>query len=94
MKHGYVFGGDLLLDDPRELGYTFAYDTQMMDYPYKDVSQRAALYGSITPERIREAARVIFKAENMVIGIKGNKRKIDVSELERIIEDFAEDRLN
>lgn len=93
MKHGYVFGGELLLDDPRELGYTFAYDTEMMGYPYSSVNERSALYEKITPERIREAARTIFKAENLVLGIKGSKRKIDAEKIEKIISDFALDKL-
>ena len=93
MKHGYVYGGDLLLDDPRELGYTFAYDTEMMDATYRSISERAELYKGITPERIREAARAIFKAENMILGIKGAKRKINSSELEAIIDDFKADKL-
>lgn len=93
MKHGYVFGGELLLDDPRELGYTFAYDTEMMGYPYRDTSERAQMYSEITPERIREAARIIFKAENLVLGIKGNKRKIDKREIEKLLLDFACDKL-
>lgn len=89
MKHGYVYGGELLLDDPRELGYTFAYDTEMMNYPYSDVFERAKMYEAISPERLREASRAIFKAENMVLGIKGNKRKINTDELDNIISDFA-----
>ena len=94
MKHGYVYGGDLLLDDPRELGYTFAYDTEMMGAEYRTISERAELYKGITPERLREAARAIFKAENMVLGIKGSKRKINYSELEAIIDDFANGKLS
>jgi len=93
MKHGYVFGGELLLDDPRELGYTFAYDTEMLGYPYRDTRERAQMYSEITPERIREAARIIFKAENLVLGIKGNKRKIDKGEIEKLLLDFACDKL-
>lgn len=93
MKHGYVFGGELLLDDPRELGYTFAYDTEMMGYPYGDTKERSEMYKNITPERLREAASVIFKAENMVLGIKGAKRKIDTEKIKAIISDFAGDKL-
>ena len=94
MKHGYVLGAELLLDDPRELGYTFAYDTEMMGAEYRSISERAELYRSITPERIREAARAIFRAKNMVIGIKGSKRKINLTELEAIINDFALGKLS
>ena len=93
MKHGYVYGGELLLDDPRELGYTFAYDTEMMGYPYGDTKERSEMYKRITPERLREAASVIFNAENMVLGIKGAKRKIDTERIKAIISDFAMDKL-
>ena len=90
MKAGYVKGARALLDDPRELGYAFAYDTKVLSYPYRDVDERSSLYKSITPERIREAARVIFKRDNLVLGIKANKRKIDTDRLEKIISDFAD----
>ena len=90
MKAGYVKGARALLDDARELSYAFAYDTKILSYPYRDVWERARLYSEITPERIREAAKAIFKKENMVLGIKGDKRKIDVQRLERIISGFAD----
>ena len=88
MKSGYVKGASLLLDDARELGAAIAYDTKILSYPYSTVEERSALYASITPRRIREAAREIFKRENLVLGIKGNKRKIDTQRLEKIIFDF------
>ena len=88
MKSGYVKGASLLLDDARELGAAIAYDTKILSYPYSTVEERSALYASITPQRIREAAREIFKRENLVLGIKGNKRKIDTQRLEKIISDF------
>jgi predicted Zn-dependent peptidase len=85
MKAGYVDNAYLLYDDPRELNFTFAYDNHIMNSGYKTVEERAKRYKSITPERIREVARELFRPENLTLTLKGNKKKIDTSRLEAII---------
>ena len=88
MKTQYVDGGELLLDDVRELNYTFAYDAHVMCYPYRSVSERANAYSLITPERLREVANIIFRPENLSLTMKGNKKKIDSKAIEQMITDF------
>ena len=94
MKAGYSSGAPLLLDDPRELGYTMAYENHILDYGLSSVTERAKMYSAITPESIMMAAREIFRPENLVLGVKGNKRKIDQKRIERILADFAEGNLD
>lgn len=85
MKAGYVTNAYLLYDEPRELNFTFAYDNHVMSGGYKSIDQRADRYKSVTPERVRQVADLIFRPENLVLTIKGNKKKIDIAKLEEII---------
>lgn len=86
MKAGYVDNAYLLYDEPRELNFTFAYDNHIMNGSYRSVEERAQKYMVITPERIREVAMTVIRPENLVLTIKGNKKKIDTERLEKIIQ--------
>ena len=77
MKAGYVTGAEMLLDDQRELNFTFAYDNHILNRGYKSVSHRAAAYAAVTPEALSAAAEKIFRPEGLVLVIKGNAKKID-----------------
>ena len=85
MKAGYVTNAGLLYDEPRELNFTCSYDNHIMNSGYRSVEERAEKYKSVTPERIREVAEIIFRPENLTLAMKGNKKKIDTSRLEEII---------
>ena len=85
MKAGYVDNGMMLFDDARELNFTFAYDNHIMDLGFSDIEARKAAYKRVTPEDLRRAAAGIFRKENLTVTIKGNRRKIDTSAIERII---------
>ncbi len=81
MKAGYTDNAGLLFDDSRELNFTFAYDTEIMGLDYASIVERRAAYEKITPEDIRLGAREIFTPENLVLTVKGNKKKIDTDRL-------------
>lgn len=85
MKAGYVDNAYLLLDDPRELSFTFAYDNHILDLGYLDIEDRRSAYEGVTPERLCEVAREIFRPENLTVALKGNKKRIDIQKLENII---------
>ena len=85
MKAGYVDNAYLLYDEPRELNFTFAYDNHIMNAGYRSVEERAATYKSVTPQRIREVARILFRPENLTLTLKANKKKVDTQKLENII---------
>ena len=56
-----------------------------MSSGYSSIEERTRLYKSVTPERIREIANIVFRPENLVLTMKGNKKKIDTKKLEEII---------
>ena len=84
MKAGYVTNAGMLYDSAGELNFAFGYDNHIMNADYKDISDRAAAYSAITPERIREIARTVFRPENLTLAIKGNKKKMDTEKIEEI----------
>lgn len=85
MKASYVTNSALLYDNPADLNFTFGYDNHIMNAGYTSIEDRMNRYAAITPERIREIASELFRAENLTLAMKGNKKKIDSSRLEEII---------
>ena len=86
MKAGYTENSHILFDDAREMNFTFAYDSHIMGLPYKKLDERREEYEKITPEDIRAGACEIFKPDNLVLTVKGNKKKIDTDRLSAICE--------
>ena len=85
MRAVYVDNAYMLLDDPRDLCFTFAYDNHILGLGYRDIDDRRRAYASITPERLREVAREVFRAENMTVALKANKKRVDTEKLTNII---------
>ncbi len=85
MKAGYVDNAYMLFDDLRELNFTFSYDNHVMKLGYADIEERKLAYKNVTPERLCEVAREIFKPENLTLAIKGKRKNIDADKLSYII---------
>ena len=88
MKAGYTKNSNLLYDDARELNFTFAYDNHIMNSGYSSVADRADLYSSVTPDDILRIANLIFVPNNLTLTVKGNKKKIDIEKLEKIVKEL------
>ena len=81
----YVDNAYILLDDPRELCFTFAYDNHILELGYRGIDDRKAAYEGVSPQRLREVAKEVFRPENLTITLKGNKKRIDIDKLKNII---------
>ena len=90
LKTGYVDNAPLLYDDMRELNFTMAYDNHIMDAGYKTLEDRIAAYRALTPEDIRNAARALFRPENLTVTVKGSKKRIDTEKLKTILTRLGE----
>ena len=82
----YVDNAYLLYDDIRELNFTFAYDCHVLNSPYTSLEDRKRAYASVTPERIREISREIFKTQNCTLTLKGQKKKINADALRALLQ--------
>ena len=85
MKAGYVDNAYMLLDEPRELNFTFAYDNHIMNLGYKDIEARRVAYEGVTPEDIRSAEEKLFTLNNLTLTFKGDKKRIDTAKVKEII---------
>ena len=85
MKAGYVDNADMLLDDIRELNFTFGYDNHILELGYADINERKEKYLSVGAEEIMEAARKIFTRSNLTVTLKGNKKRLDAEKISKII---------
>lgn len=81
----YVGNAYLLYDDVRELNFTFAYDCHMLDSRYSSLEDRRRAYAAVTPERIREVARLVFTRDNCSLTLKGPKKKISADSLHALL---------
>ncbi len=88
MKAGYTHNSEMLLDDARELNFTFAYDNHIMELGYPSVEARSEAYKKVTPEDIKSAACRIFTRENLTLAVKGNKKRIDTDRLLEILSEL------
>ena len=72
----------------KEMNFVFAYDNHIMSAGYTSIEERTEHYRSVTSERIREICEMVFRPENLTFTLKGNKNKIDIERLEKIIKEL------
>ena len=85
MRAAYVDNAYMLLDDPRELNFTFAYDNHIMGAGYRTIEDRRLAYLAVTPERLKDVARRSFNLSTLTFTMKGRKKRIDASRILKIL---------
>ncbi len=88
MKAAYVDNAYMLFDDAREFNFTFAYDAHIMARNYRTLEDRVRAYKSVTSESIRSAACEIFRPDNLIVSLKGNKKRIETERIKEIISEL------
>ena len=88
MKAAYVDNAPMLLDDSRELNFTFGYGNHIMEQKFKNLDAHIDSYKIVTPEEILQTMKIVFARKNLTVTIKGKKKKIDKSRLEKILESY------
>ncbi len=78
------------IDKPDDLNWSLAYYNHILKTQPIDYSDE--FYGRfrITKEQVIDAAKEIFQVKNMTIAIKGNKKKINVKNIEGILKNLDE----
>ena len=84
-KAAYVDNAMMLYDDVRDLNFTFAYDNHITGAGYSDIEARREAYAAVDAQAIGDAARELFRAENLTLTLKGNKKKIDTEIIKKSI---------
>ena len=76
----------LLFDDPAELNWDLAYYNHILRDAEADFEKPAlGRYETVTAQQIVTAARGIFTRKNLVLTLRGERRRIDKDEIERIL---------
>ncbi len=82
----YLDNGGLLFDNVEEFNWNRAYEVHILGCPYPTHADRAAAFARVTPERISQISREIFRPSNLTFALKGKKRQIKIENLRRILE--------
>lgn len=79
----YTDNAAFLLDDAPTLNWSRAYESKILGLPYEGIADRAAAYAAVTPARILEMAKEIFRPECATLTVKG--RKVDTAALRKTL---------
>lgn len=77
----YTDNACLALDNAEELNWNMAYENYILDEKIKSIDDRAARYDAVSEQNIMLMAREIFVTSNLVVGVKGRKKKIDTEKI-------------
>ncbi len=82
----YTDNACLMLDNAEELNWTMAYENYILDESVKSIEEKKKRYEEVTEDDIKALAKKVFRTSNLVIGIKGRKKKIDTERVLKIFE--------
>ena len=82
----YVDNAYIMYDDVDDFNWCFAYENHILECGYSDIEDRKAAYQNVTAERLNRVANEILAKENLTVTLKGQKKKVDISALEALIQ--------
>ena len=81
----YVDNAYIMYDDVDDFNWCFAYENHILECGYASIEDRKSAYRNVTPERLSQVADEILRKENLVVTLKGQKKKVNLEELEMLI---------
>lgn len=84
----YTDNAYISLDSAETICSDYGYFSHILGCGYHSVSDRIAAFSSLSEERITSLACEVFTPDNLVISIKGNKKKIDTEEIKRVVKEI------
>ena len=84
----YTDNAYISLDSAETISSDFGYFNHILGCKFTSVGDRIAAFSSLSEEHITSIANETFTVENLVISIKGNKKKINVSEIKKIVKEI------
>ncbi len=81
----YTDNACLGLDNAEELNWNMAYENYILDEKLGSIAARAARYSHVCEEDVMLLAQNVFVTKNLVVGIKGRKKKIDTAKINGIL---------
>ena len=90
VRASYTENAAFVLDSDTELNWLRAYEGQILSLPYRTVAERAEAYAAVSAEEISATARTIFTPSNMLIALKGDRRRIPVEQIRALLAEMGE----
>ena len=87
----YTSNACLSLDNAEELNWNMAYENYILNEDIISIDDKRQRYEKVTSEDVEALAKRVFKTKNLVIGIKGRKKKLDLERIRKIfsvLDDF------
>lgn len=81
-----IDNADFMLDNDEDLNWNMAYECHIMNSRFRSVGERKQMYAEVTPERITEIAKEIFKPDNLVVTLKGSSKRINIDEIRLLMQ--------
>ena len=88
VKPNYIDNAYALLDEVDDYNWIKAYEDKILKTNYESMDDRIRAYQEVTPERMTQICREIFRKENLVFAVQGNPDKIPVEELQKRIDEL------
>lgn len=86
VKAAYTDNSEIILDHAANLNWTQAYEGHILGRTPAELDERKQEYESVTEEMVESLARHIFRADNLVVTVKGKKsKKLEQQIQERIM---------
>ncbi len=80
----YTDNIEMMLDNAEELNFTMAYENYILNENFDTIEKKKEKYLKINEENIKKASREIFRNSNLVVAVKGDKKKINAEKIKKI----------
>lgn len=77
----YIDNALMMCDHTEDLNWNFAYENHILNCNYADINARINSYAAVTEKRLIEMANEIFTRPNLLLTLKGKKKKIDTQKI-------------
>ena len=85
IKAPYIDNAMIMYDNPEEFNWSRAYEVHILNCEYTDIDDRIKAFASVTAEDLTQIAVDVLKKDNLVVTLKGNKKKIDLNKIRSIV---------
>lgn len=81
----YVDNAYMIYDDNENFNWQRAYENHIMDGDSLGIEETKKSFQAVTAARLSEVATEIFTPQNLVLSIKGEKKRIDTEKIRKIL---------
>ncbi len=85
----YTDNAYMIYDDNEGFNWQRAYECHIMGEDYKTIEAGKSAFEAVTPRRLLQIVKEIFRRENLVLSMKGRKQQIDTAGIEELIAGFG-----